>query len=385
MGLRILMYCRYFPPEYSGAAMQAISLARELRARGHHVEVATQLWPGLAAEDEVDGFPVVRLAAGRSSKHREIRLWWNLARYLRRRRRDLDILHSHGAYYTDSIIGPLGRWLGMRSLVKASLANNDLRDLDGTLVGRAHRWMLGQVDACIAISRDLVREFERGGVAAHHVHYLPNGVDVERFRPSEPAERAALRRRLDLPEGRPVLLYVGVFDERKNIDWLARRWCAADGFGTDGLLLAVGPQSREDPDGRFKGGLVSLAEEAPSRLRILGAREDVADLYRAADLFILPSRAEGLPNAMLEAMACGLPVVAADVSGSRELVTEGATGFLFSLGDENSLEGAIRGWQGADARRLGEAARRRVESGFDLRRLAERYEALYEQLLAGRS
>jgi hypothetical protein len=103
---RVLMYTAYFDPEYSGAALQALTLARELRQRGHHVEFVTNRWPGLAASGVVDGFPVQRLEPGRWRKHREFRLWFNLARYVWRRRHDFDILHSHGAYYTHAFIGP---------------------------------------------------------------------------------------------------------------------------------------------------------------------------------------------------------------------------------------------------------------------------------------
>ena len=124
--LRILMYTAYFAPEYSGAALQALTLATELRRRGHIIEFVTNRWPGLADTAVVDGFPVRRLEPGRLRKHREFRLWLNLALYVWARRKDIDVLHSHGAYFTHAFIGPLARLLGKRSLVKASLANDDL-------------------------------------------------------------------------------------------------------------------------------------------------------------------------------------------------------------------------------------------------------------------
>ena len=381
---RILMYSRYFPPEYSGAALQAISLAKELRKRGHHVEFVTQRWPGLAATGTVTGFPVTRLRSGGGSKHRELRLWWNLGRFLWRRRGDFDFLHTHGAYYTDSIVGLLGRWFGLKSLAKASLANNDLTDLGRrSLAGRIHQAMLGRIDACIAISRDLEREFIAGGVPAGHVHYLPNCVDVERFRPATPKEKAALRARLGLPSGRPIVLYVGVFDRRKNVAWLMRQWAESDAFETNALLLAIGPRSREDPDGSFKRALVNVAARHPDILRVGDHLEDVTDFYRAADVFVMPSRSEGLPNAVLEAMACGLPCIAADVSGTRELVTDGVTGYLFPLNDPHALQSALEKALGPDGTSLGAAARSRVERAFAIAGLVERYEALYSELLAG--
>ncbi len=380
---RILMHNSYFPPEYSGAALQAITLAKQLRERGHRIEFVTQRWPGLAIQDEVEGFPVTRLEAGQSGKHRELRLWWNLARLLRRRRADFDFLHSHGAYYINSMVGPLARHYGMKSLVKASLANNDLRTLGRSLVGRAHLRMLRCVDACIAISRDLEREYVTGGVPAERVHYLPNGVDVARFHPATPEEKRALRAKLGLPTDRAIALYMGVFDGRKHIDWLMRQWQQAAGFGLNALLLAVGPQSREDPDGSFKRELIELAERRPELLRVSGEVKDAEVYYRAADVFVLPSQNEGLPNALLEAMACGLPCVAADVSGTRELVVQGHTGYLFKPDDVSSLRAALGRGLDVGGLELGRAARARVEQEFAIRSLALRYERLYARLLEG--
>ena len=106
--LRILMYTAYFAPEYSGAALQALTLAKELRQRGHHVEFVTNRWPGLGDRIVADGFAIQRLEPGRMRKHREFRLWFHLARYVWSRRRDFDILHSHGAYFTNAVVGQAG-------------------------------------------------------------------------------------------------------------------------------------------------------------------------------------------------------------------------------------------------------------------------------------
>lgn len=380
-GLRILMYSRYFPPEYSGAALQAISLAKELRRRGHYVEFATQRWPGLPAEDRVDGFFVTRLEAGRGRKHQELRLWWNLFRFLQRRHQDFDVLHSHGAYYTDAMVGPLGRWFHKRSLVKASLTDNDLHDLGQSISGRIHLAMLRQVDKCIAISPDLQREFIDGGVSPEQVTYLPNSVDLERFAPASAVERRALRDRLGLPLEGMLALYVGVFDARKNIGWLAEQWVARKGFGTGGRLVTVGPTSRDDAGGVFKQGLRELAASYPDLMWVGDEVPNVEDYLRAADLFVLPSKSEGLPNAVLEAMACGLPCVAADIGGTRDLVQEGHTGYLFRLNDPESLSHAMRNVTRDDLGRLGAVARRVVEEGFSVRDVAVRYENMCHTLL----
>lgn len=378
---RILMYTAYFEPDYSGAARQAITLAKELRRRGHHVEFVTNRWPNLAESSMVDGFPVYRVEPGRWNKHREFRLWYNLAHYIWSRRHDFDILHSHGAYYTHAFIGPLGRMLGLKTLVKASLAEDDLQDLTRPVIGHLHRIMLQCINAYVAISHDLVEEFKAGGLNQEKVYHLPNGVDTEQFRPCTQDEQIALRIRLGLPADRAIVLYVGVMDQRKNIQWLAERWVAQGGFGSGALLVAVGPQSREDPQGMLRGHLAALAEANPHLFRLDHFSTDILAYYQCADTLVLPSTKEGLPNVVLEAMACGLPCVAARASGSRELIVEGETGYTFERDDSDGLAATLLRCLAPQRRALGENARRLTETRYSIQAVTGQYEALYDRLM----
>ena len=379
---RILMYTAYFDPEYSGAALQALTLAKELRRRGHHIEFVTNRWPGLSGTAVVEGFPVHRLEPGRLRKHRELRLWFNLARHVWARRRDIDILHSHGAYLTHAFIGPLARVLGLKSLVKASLAHDDLQGLSRPMVGRVHRFMLHCIDACVAISHDLALEFRAGGVSPQKIHDVPNGVDTDRFQPVPAAQVPELRASLGLPADQPIALYVGVLDQRKNILWLAQQWVSHDAFGTGALLLAVGPQGRDDPDGTLRAELADVAHTHPQRFVLHDFHADVTPYYQCADLLVLPSFKEGLPNVVLEAMACGLPCVVARASGSRELVVEGETGVTYAPDDVTGLAAAVRHCLSPEGPGMGEKARRLAQERYSIRTIADRYESLYAQLLA---
>jgi phosphatidylinositol alpha-1,6-mannosyltransferase len=378
---RILMYTAYFDPEYSGAALQALTLARELRRRGHYIEFVTNRWPGLGEQAVVEGFQVQRLELGHARKHREFRLWLNLARYVWVRRRDFDVLHGHGAYFANAFIGPLARLLGLKSLVKASLANDDLQGLSRSLVGRLHRFMLRRIDACVGISQDLVGEFHAGGVGAQRIHHIPNGVDTDRFRRAPVKQAPGLRRAMGLTTDRSIALYVGVLDQRKNIQWLAEQWVAHDAFGTDALLLAVGPQSRDDPQGKLRSRLAELAREHPDRFALHDFHADVRPYYQCADLLVLPSFKEGLPNVVLEAMACGLPCVAARASGIRELIVEDESGCTYAPDDVAGLAAAVQRCLSPAGEGMGEKAGQLVQERYSIGAVADRYQALYEQLL----
>src|SRR3989338_4526181 len=338
MSIKVAMFSYYFPPQYSGAAKQAISLAKQLRYRGHHIEFVTVRWPGLDEQDWYEGFPVYRLEAGKGAKHRELKLWWNLLKFVYYRRKNFDILHSHGAYYANSIVGPLSKLAGWKSIVKASLSENDIHGLKSSVSGWLHYGFLRMVDAYIAVSRDMEREFIQSKLALNKVYYMPNAVDTERFYPVSQEEKKRLRRHLGLPENKVVSLTVGVFDSRKNIGWLMQEWVRNKAFETGSVLLAIGPQSREDEGGTFLNSLKQLAGDNPEILYLKEHADDIELYFRAADFFILPSHSEGMPNVVLEAMASGIPCIATKVSGIQELIQDGKNGYTFSPGDSKTLK-----------------------------------------------
>jgi glycosyltransferase involved in cell wall biosynthesis len=377
---RVLMFSTYFPPQYSGAAKQGISLANQLRKRGYHIEFITVKWPGTEDYELFDGFPVHRIEAGRGAKHKEFRFWWNLLKFSMRKKHEFDIFHSHGAYYTNSIIGPLAKLAGWRSLIKASLADNDLHGLRKSVPGMIHYTFLRMIDLYVAISRDIEREFLLSDLPAGRVVYLPNGVDTERFHPVTGEEKTVLRRSLGLPEDCKIALTVGVFDERKNIGWLMEEWTKNSAFETKAYLCAIGPQSREDNDGKLLRSLKQLASEHREILCLRDYADDITRYYQAADFFILPSLSEGMPNVVLEAMASGLPCVSTRVSGVEELVKDGETGYLFGVKDGKGLYEAIRKTlQNLDGT-MGRRARESVEDRYSLFALADQYEEVYRKL-----
>jgi glycosyltransferase involved in cell wall biosynthesis len=106
----------------------------------------------------------------------------------------------------------------------------------------------------------------------------------------------------------------------------------------------------------------------------------IESYYRLADFFVFPSSNEGLPNAVLEAMACGLPCVATRISGSTDLIRDGETGTTFGVRNADELAGALARVQGKQGLAMGAAARHFVQEGYDITRIAARYEALYERL-----
>lgn len=374
------MFSSFFPPQYSGAAKQAISLAEQLKRLGIHVEFATMHDAGLPKFEIFDGFPVHRIEVD-GRRNQEFPFWLNFFKFSLKHRNRFDILHSHGSHYINSIIGPIARLLGWRSLVKATMSNNDLKGLKKSASGVLHYFFLRSVNAYIAISSDLVKEFKAYGFNEDHVHYIPNGVDTNRFFPFQPSKKKELRQRLNLPVNRRIVLSVGVFDRRKNIGWLIKEWEKNKGFGTDDFLLAIGPQSREDQGGNFLTSLKEIVANNDQDMMLLDHVQNIEEYYQAADIFVLTSINEGLPNVVLEAMASGLPCVATSARGTLDLIEEGVTGFLFQHNSIDQFSDRLLHLDVAEIEKMGAVARKVVLEKFSINAVAEKYAVLYKKML----
>ncbi len=166
---------------------------------------------------------------------------------------------------------------------------------------------------------------------------LGNGVDLERFRPPEPHERHAVRASLGIDDDCIVVGTVGRLVEEKGFPELFEAMEHLD--RTRYTLVVVGGDDRSKADA-LAPAIIEPA--AAAGVRLLGHRDDVDSLYRAMDVFVLPSHREGYPRAAMEAAASGLPLVVTDIRGCRQVVIDGRNGFLVPVGVSSALTAAIR-------------------------------------------
>jgi glycosyltransferase involved in cell wall biosynthesis len=234
----------------------------------------------------------------------------------------------------------------------------------------------GLVTRHVCVSRDVADfSINRGGLPSAKVCVIPNGVDGERFAQAAPADLTPF----GIPRGSRVLLFVGRLDPQKGPLELLEASAELLTEFPDLHVLMVG-------DGPLATQLRAWTHERnlDARIHFAGRQADVASLMRAADLFVLPSRWEGLPNVVLEAMAAGTPVVAHAVEGIRDLLGDGKLGTIVPPGGEFGLAAAIRGvlQNPEPPRRAAKEAQLSIAARFTWPIVAAEYERLYAQLLS---
>lgn len=292
-----------------------------------------------------------------------------------------DIVHSRNLAALEAQLCGIG--LGVKRVHGEH--GREIGDVDGS--NRRYlflrRRMRPLIHRYITVSRDLQHWLqERVGVSPARVTQIYNGVDHSRFTPGTVKPLALLPEHWRGPGDIVVVGTVGrltpVKDQRTLLRAVAQLRAVDPELGPRLRVMLVG-------DGPLGGDLAALVEELGlgDIAWLPGARDDVDELLRLMDVFVLPSLGEGISNTVLEAMASGLPVVATAVGGNLELVRDGENGHLVPVGDAAALAGALGRIAGDDTLRaaMGTAAVHFVQGGFDWNRTAAQYGAVYDELL----
>jgi glycosyltransferase involved in cell wall biosynthesis len=248
--------------------------------------------------------------------------------------------------------------------------------------GRRERVLLEFVTRLVAVSRTHARYLRTvTGVDEDRVAVIENGIDLAEWPMVTPERRRDAREALGLDPAEPVVAMIAAMRPEKAHEVLLDAAAALLEEGIPVRVLLAG-------DGPRRGLLEERARQRgiEGRVHFLGIRRDVARLLHASDVVVLPSRAvvETLPLSLLEAMACGAPVVATRVGSVPEVVQDGRTGRLVEAGDAGALARALARTLhgGADTRRMVEEGRRRVETRFSIEETTEGYRRLFEEVMA---
>jgi glycosyltransferase involved in cell wall biosynthesis len=361
---------------YGGAETQLVKTVLHLRTFGEDVQVVS-LTPPLAYTEKLKeaGVPVISLGIQRKTP--DFRPLFRLVRLINQWKPD--IVHAHMVHA--NLLVRIARPLSSIPVLICTAHNVSERGRRGSgkLRELAYRLTDPFCDLTLQVSQAGVERYVKiRAVPRHKIRYFPNGVDLDEFKP-DPEARARLRRVMRL-EGLFVWLAVGRFDPQKDYFTMIQAFRTVQGEQPASRLLIVG-------EGPLRLAMEKIATEfgLKEKMIFLGIRRDIPDIMNAADAYVMSSAWEGLPNVLLEAHATGLPAVATDVGGNREILKDGITGFIVPPKSPEALAQAmlrLMNLSQEERQRMGEAARRHVEMNFDLKKRVNNLRILYQELLA---
>jgi len=364
-------------PTYGGSGVVASELALSLAARGHVVHLFShQVPPRLArSSGEVQmhvsqGLPYPLF----NSTPHDLAVTSSILRV--HRDEGIDILHAHYAlpHAVSAILA--------RSAAEADVGRpaprvvTTLHGTDITIVGSdpsyapLTQYLISASDAATAVSESLARDTARHfceGIRPCAIEVIPNFVDTERFSPAPSTD--------DRP---PQAVHVSNFRPVKRVPWLIEAFARAC-QDREARLVLVG-DGPDQPAARETARRLGIGR----RVRFLGERDALPELLAPADVFLLTSTEESFGLSALEAMSCGVPVVATAVGGVPEVVLDGITGLLSPADDQARYSERVREllFDRPRARAMGRAARSDVLSRFGRDSVVAQYEALYRSVLA---
>lgn len=290
-----------------------------------------------------------------------------------------DIVHTRNWGTVDGIVA--AKLAGVRTVIHGEHGWN-MDDPMGQNIRRriARKLLSSGVNHFIAVSGDIKKWMVNSiGIKNTKVSKILNGVNTDKFCQRN---NIGIRNSLGFSSEDIVIGTVGRLDPIKDQRLLLQAFSSLKHEKKNLRLVLVG-------DGPEKRNLESVRKRLPcgDRVVFLGEREDVNKILSAFDLFVLPSRNEGISNTILEAMATGLPVIATNIGGNPELVKNGHSGFLFPLGDCHALVDALNFYTEQNPQMIeihGRNARERAVMEFSLKRMINEYETLYKSLYFNR-
>lgn len=286
--------------------------------------------------------------------------------FLWRRRKSFDILHAHTMEWSAIVAARLGKVLGKPVLIKDSTMNG-FESLTRFPDGAGWQRKIIRQARFVAMTRTIGNNLEKAGVPPEKISYIPNGLSIAKNLPPRH------------PASPPRVLFVGNLYQQpaKGIDILLKAWVQVNREHPSAILEIVGD-----------GDIPAYEEYAvklgigPS-LRLYGKRSDLPSFYSGAAVFVLPSRREGMSNALMEAMSQALPCVATDISGSQDLIRSGENGLLVPAANSTALATAIGSMLAnpADAAEMGRKAWATASAKIDMEVIAQSYLSLYRKLI----
>lgn len=372
--MKVLHVIERFYPLIGGAEIQALQLIKKLKAKGIEIDVLTRKVDGNLSDFGVfDGIPVYRLEP-KGLKASKFMFAWNVYKFIKKR--DYDIIHVHGIY---SIFG-MGCILAGKKVI-GKLTNSIGKHKQNKIIRTFKLSVLRKIDKIIAISNQIKLEIYKMGFDTKQIITIPNGVDTHKFKPDS---KKKFKRLLKLPKDKIIAIFCGKLIQEKGLDILLKAMISIVKDFPQLLLLVCGAGKHREGD--LESDLKKTVQECSlnKNVQFVGDVFNMPDYFKAADIFIFPSRREGLPNALLEAISSGLPTIASNIGGNIDIIKDNYNGLLFESENEKELAEKIvvlvkdKKMQ----RKFSKHARTTAVKNFSLDIVCEDYFKLYKSLVS---
>jgi glycosyltransferase involved in cell wall biosynthesis len=373
---RVLVVTYPYYPVVGGLPRQAHLLNRTFRKHGFPTSVVTPRIEGYPDLEILDEVPVQRLwtLRNRSTGYRLRFYPWliSLASYLIFCRRDYDVIQVHQALHHAAVCVIIGKILRKPMIIRVTGSGDsgNIAILKQGWLGSVVLRIIRHADCFVSLSNDISNELMAEGIFRDRITRINNGIDTSHYSPAPLQANTSDYR---------MVLCVGRFSEEKGFDILVRAWPKVIEQIPNSRLVVVG----DGPD-------LPLLKNLTQDLRIEetvsfeGMQNNVIDYFSKADVFVLPSRNEGMSNALLEAMSMERACVVSDIPANCEVLSSGVEGLVFRKDDPDDLAAQVIQLlkNPQIGKELGINARRRIMSQYSIDRIAKRYEDLFLQIFS---
>jgi glycosyltransferase involved in cell wall biosynthesis len=382
--LRVCIVSPLYHTSLGGVGRQAMALTEKLESLGVKVFVIARKMKGVPGCVFSSRIPVHRAWAFRPNVHilEEMSLsnlmislsfCLSTAIILFKKRKEYDLVHFHGASLPlITNILPL-KLYGKKVVAKVAAAKlgTEAGSLHGkySFLGQILIWMLRKVDCFIATSEEIKEGLLNDGYNRNKIVKIPNLIDQSVFYPFDEKTREQVRKDLGF-SGETIATFTGRLVEGKGIGVLLAAWKKVAIDFNDICLFILGQGPFEKPSKK-------LCQELgiEEKVRFIGLVNDVRKYLAISDLFVFPSLHEGFPNSVLEAMACGLPVISTRIGGVIDVIKNGENGLLVEPGNVDQLADALKRLisDAEYASDLGKNALKTIQKNYDINTIANKY------------
>ncbi len=388
--LRVCVVSPLYHPNLGGVGRQAMLLTERLAEMGVKTVVIARRMKGMPPAQYSARVPVYRAWTLRPYLHTfedisvinilvSLSFCLGCAILLLRKRKEYDIVHFHGASLPLFFNFPVAKLLGKKVIAKvAGMMGTE----PGTLRGRHHGLgnifirLLQGMDMFVATTSAIVEGLKDDGFDEKHIRRIPNFIDMNRYESPTVFDKGRLRSSLGLTDG-PIVIYAGRFISCKGIDSLLDAWQEVSKQFPEARLLLLGEGLLFE---KMQQKAKDLGIERHTEFR--GHVDNIDDYLHAGDIFVLSSLHEGMPNSLLEAMACGLAPVATAIGGVADIIQNSVNGIIVPPGNAREMAAGISTLLNDEklCSNIGRNAYATIRGSYSLDSVVAQYAGLYQQL-----